>query len=92
MFTRMSSTVFHTAVVLTAAAVTVWLNMTGHSFHIAGLLLEMWAILVAVLFGLRLADGFRPDRLSIWVGPVSSVRPAGPTRNVGRGQLLPEAA
>lgn len=78
MFRRIVSTVFHAAVVLVAAAVAIWLTITGQTLQIGGLLLAMGAILAAVIFGFRLAEGFEPDRLSIWAGPVWSIRPAAP--------------
>lgn len=76
MFKRIVWTVFNAAVVLVAAGAAVWLPSNGHSLHIGGLLLAMGAILGAVAFGLRLIEGFGPDRLSIWAGPAWSVRTA----------------
>lgn len=78
MFRRIASTIFHTAVVLVATAVAVWLTITGHTLQIGGLLIAMGAILGAVIFGFRLAEGFGPDHLSIWAGPVWSIRPRAP--------------
>jgi len=36
----------------------------------------MGAVLATVIFGFLLADGLGPDRLSIWAGPLWSIRPA----------------
>jgi hypothetical protein len=69
------STVFHALVVVVATAVAVGLTVTGHTPHVGGLLVAMGAVLAAVLFGFRLAEGFGPDRVSIWAGPLSAVRP-----------------
>jgi hypothetical protein len=78
MFKTIISIVFHAAVVVVAAAVAVWLTITGHTLQVGGLLMAMGAILGAVMFGFRLAEGFGPDRLSIWAGPLSAMRPAEP--------------
>lgn len=78
MYRRIVCTVFHGAVVLVATAAAVWLAIAGHTLQIGGLLIGMWAILGAVMFGFRLAEGFGPDRLSIWAGPIWSMRPAAP--------------
>ena len=78
MIRRITCTAFNAAVVLAAVTVAVWLIMTGHIFQIGGLLLVIGAILGAVIYGFRLAEGFGPDRLSIWAGPVWSIRPAEP--------------
>jgi hypothetical protein len=75
MFRRIVSTVFNAVVVLVAMAAAVWLTITGHTLQIGGLLLAMWGILGAVMFGFRLAEGFGPDHLSIWAGPVWLIRP-----------------
>jgi hypothetical protein len=75
---RIVFAVFHAAVVLVATAVAVWLTITGHTLQIGGLLLAMGAVLGAVMFGFRLAEGLEPDLLSIWAGPVWSIRPAAP--------------
>ena len=66
------------AVVLVSAAVAVWLTMTGHTLQVGGLLIAMGAILGAVMFGFRLAEGFGPDRLSILPGPIWAIPPAAP--------------
>lgn len=76
MLKQIVSTVFHAAIVLVALAAAVLLTVTGHTLHIGGLLLFMGAILGAVIFGFRLAEGFGSDELSIWVGPFRSMRPA----------------
>lgn len=78
MFRTIISTGFHAAVVVVALAVAVWLTITGHTLHVGGLLIVMGAVLGAVMFGFRLAEGFGPDRLSIWAGPLSAVRPPDP--------------
>jgi hypothetical protein len=86
-----ASTAFNAAVVLIATAAVVWLTITGHAFQIGGLLLAMAAILAAVMFGFRLTEGFGSDRLSIWAGPVRSVRLAAP--GIGEnGDALRKAA
>jgi hypothetical protein len=74
MLTKITSTVFNAAVAVLAAAAAAWLALTGHTLQIGGLLLAMGAILAAVIFGFRLAEGFGSDRLSIWVGPLRSIR------------------
>ena len=91
MFRTIASTIFNTAVVLIATAVAVWLTITGYTLQIGGLLLAMGAILGAVMSGFRLAEGFGPDRLSIWAGPVWSIRPAPPAVEKD-GAALREAA
>lgn len=78
MLNRIASTVFTAAVVLVATAVAVWLTITGHTLQVGGLLMAMGAILGAVMFAFRLAEGFGPDRLSIWAGPLWSIPPAAP--------------
>ena len=78
MFRTIISTVFHAAVVAVALGVAVWLTTTGHTLQVGGLLLVMGAILGAVMFGFRLAEGFGPDRLSIWAGPLSAMRSSEP--------------
>ena len=78
MLNRIVSTVFTAAVVLVATAVAVWLTITGHTLQVGGLLMAMGAMLGAVMFGFRLAEGFGPDRLSIWAGPLWSIPPAAP--------------
>ena len=75
MFKRTISTLFHALVVVVATTVAVGLTVTGHTLHLGGLLLAMGAVLGAVLFGFRLTEGFGPDRVSIWAGPLSAVRP-----------------
>ena len=90
MFRRFASTVFNAAVVLIATAATVWLTITGHTLQIGGLLLAMGASLGAVMFGFRLAEGFGPDRLSIWAGAVWSIRPT--TLALGRNGDPPRKA
>jgi hypothetical protein len=91
MFRATISTVFHALVAVVAAAVAVWLTITGHIFHVGGLLMAMGAVLGAVVFGFRLAEGFGPDRLSIWAGPLSAMRPAEPGLP-NNGDALREAA
>jgi len=78
MLNRILSTVFTAAVMLVSAAVAVWLTLTGHSLQVGGLLIAMGAILGAVIFGFRLDEGFGPDRLSIWAGPIRAIPPAAP--------------
>ena len=75
MFRRTISTLFHALVVVVATTVAVGLTVTGHTLHVGGLLVAMGAVLGATLFGLRLIEGFGSDRLSIWAGPLSAVRP-----------------
>ena len=74
MFKRITSTLFKAAIVLVAIAAVVVLTVSGHTTQIGGLMLAMWAILGAVLFGFELTESFRSDRLSIWPGPLASVR------------------
>ena len=76
MSNRIVSTIFNAAVVVIAATVAVWLTITGQTWHIGGLLLMMGGVLGAVMFGFRVAEGVGPDRLSIYAGPVSRVRPS----------------
>jgi hypothetical protein len=38
--------------------------------------MAMGTVLGAVMFGFRLAEGFGCDRVSIWAGPLSAIRPA----------------
>ena len=75
MSNRIVSTIFNAAVVAIAAAVAVWLTITGQTSHIGGLLLMMGGVLGAVMFGFRLAEGVGPDQNSIYAGPISRVRP-----------------
>jgi hypothetical protein len=91
MFRTIISTVSHALVVVVAAAVAVWLTITGHTLHVGGLLMAMGAVLGAVMFGFRLAEGFGPDRLSIWAGPLSAMRQAEPGLPKN-GDALREAA
>jgi hypothetical protein len=91
MFKRIVATVFHAAVVLIAASMAVWLTITGHTLQVGGLLLAMGAILGAVMFGFRLAEGFGPDRLSIWVGRLPAIPPGGPAL-LENGNALRKAA
>jgi hypothetical protein len=79
MLKRITNTTFFAAVVVIAAASAVWLTITGHTLQPGGMLLALWAALATVMFSLRLAEGFGRDRLSIWAGPVWSVRVASPT-------------
>ena len=78
MLNKISSVIFNTAVVLVATAVALWLTIAGHTLQVGGLLIAMGAILGAVIFGFRLAEGFGPDRLSIWTGPVWSIPSTAP--------------
>lgn len=78
MLNRTLSTVFSAAVVLVLATVAVWLTLTGHTLQVGSLLIAMGAILGAVMFGFRLAEGFGPDRLSIWAGPAWAIPSAAP--------------
>ncbi len=91
MFKTVISTIFHAAVMVVAAAVAVWLTITGHTLHVGGLLIAMGGVLGAVMFAFALAQGFGPDRLSIWAGPLSAVRPMGPVP-AKNGDALREAA
>jgi MFS-type transporter involved in bile tolerance (Atg22 family) len=91
MFKRIAFTVFNAAVALVGAAAAVWLTISGHTLEIGGLLLAMGAILGAVIFGFRLAEGFGPDHLSIWAGPLWSIRPAATDRGKN-GDALRKAA
>ena len=89
MIRRIASMIFNMAVVLVATTAAIRLTLTGHTLQIGGLLLAMGALLGAVMFGFRLAEGFGPDRLSIWAGPVNqSAAPALGTN----GQTLRKAA
>jgi hypothetical protein len=74
MLNKVASFVFNIAVVLIAVATAVWLTVTGQTLHVGGLLLALGSVLGAVMFGFRLSEGLGPDRLSIWVGPLHSVR------------------
>ena len=85
MLKAITSTVFNATVVLVAAATAVWLTVTGHTLQVGGLLLAMGAILGAVMYGFRLAEGFGPDRLSIWAGPVWSLRSSAARNRVREG-------
>jgi hypothetical protein len=76
MLKKTISTLFHALVVVVATAIAVGLTVTGHTLHMGGLLMAMGAVLGAVLFGFRLAEGFGPDHVSFWAGPLSAVRPA----------------
>lgn len=68
MLTKIISTVFLAAVLLLAIASAM---ARGH-----WLLLALGAVLPALTFGIRLAQGLAPDRrLSIWAGPLWAVRP-----------------
>ena len=87
MLNKISSVIFNTAVVLVATAVAVWLSITGHTLQVGGLLIAMGAILGAVMFGFRVAEGIGPDRLSIWAGPFRSIRPAVPALGKSRDAL-----
>jgi len=82
---KLVSTMFNVAVVVISAAIAIWLTVTGHASQIPGLLLSMGALLGAVIFGFRLAEGFAPDRLSIWAGPVWSIGPPPPPRDCAVG-------
>ena len=91
MLHKITSTIFNAAVVLIATAVAVWLTVTGHTLQVGGLLIAMGAVLGAVLFGFRLAEGFGADRLSIWAGPVSAIPPTAPALGKS-GDVLRKAA
>jgi len=91
MFRTIISTVFHALVAAVAAAVALWLTITGNTLHVGGLLMAMGAVLGAVMFGFRLAEGFGRDRLSIWAGPLSTMRAAEPGA-AKNGDALREAA
>ena len=91
MFKRTISTLFHALVVVVATTVAVGLTVTGHTLHVGGLLVAMGAVLGAVFFGFRLTEGFGADRVSIWAGPLSAVRP--PEAVIAEsGHALSEAA
>jgi len=91
MLNRIVSTVFSAAVMLVAAAFAVWLTITGHTLQIGGLLMAMGAMLGAIMFGFRLAEGFGLDDLSIWAGPLWSIPPAPPAPGKN-GDALRKAA
>ena len=76
MLKRTISTLFHALVVVVSTTVAVKLTVTGHTLDVGGLLVAMGAVLGAVFFGFRLTEGFGADRVSIWAGPLSAVRPA----------------
>lgn len=90
MLNRLTSTVFKAIVVLVALATAVWLTITGHTLVPGGLLVALGALLAAVIFGFLLAEGLGPDRLSIWAGPLRSMRQAAPA--LGDRDALREAA
>lgn len=73
---RFTSVLFNALVVVAGTALAVWMTLTGHTLLIGGLLVAMAAVLAAVIFGFRLAEGSGPDRLSIWVGPLTPLREA----------------
>ena len=73
MFHRITSTLFNAMVVLAGASLAVWMTLTGHTLLIGGLLVAMAAVLAAVIFSFRLAEGGGNDRLSIWAGPLAPV-------------------
>ena len=85
MLNKITSLVFNAAVVLIAVATAVWLTITGQTLHVGGLLLALGSVLGAVMFAFRLFEGFGPDRLSIWVGPLHSVR--APLLSVQKGEF-----
>ena len=91
MFRKIAITVFNAALILVAAVVAVWLTITGHTLQVGGLLIAMGAVLGAVMFGFRLAEGFGTDRLSIWAGPISAIPPTAPALGKS-GDALREAA
>ena len=80
MLYTITSTVFKISVLLVAASAVVGLTITGHTLGLGGRLLAMGAILAAVIFGFQLAEGFGPNRLSIWAGPLWSNRQGSPSR------------
>ena len=91
MFKKTISTLFHALVVVVAATIAVKLTVTGHTLDMGGLLVALGAVLGAVFFGFRLTEGFGADRVSIWAGPLSAVRP--PEAVVAEsGHALSEAA
>lgn len=79
MLKRITSTVFYAGVVIMSVGAAIWLTLTGHTLYTGGLLMALGAVLAAVLFGFRLAEGFGPDRLSIWSGRVLPHLPSTPT-------------
>jgi len=79
MLNKITSTIFNVAALLTGVAATAALVITGHMAYTGGFLLSMGAILGAILFGFRLAEGSGTDRLSIWVGPLRPMRPTPPS-------------
>jgi hypothetical protein len=76
MLQRITSLLFNTTVVLAGVVLAIWLTITGHTLLVGGLLVAMAAVLAAVMFGFRVAEGSGPDRLSIWVGPLPLRRAA----------------
>ncbi len=70
MIKKIASIVFFAGSTLAAALTAVWLTATGHTDQVSGMLLALWGVFGAVLLSFRLAEGFGPERLSIWAGPV----------------------
>jgi hypothetical protein len=65
--------IFNAVAIIGAIGTAVWLTITGHTMQIGGLLLAMGGVLAAVLLGFRVAEGYGPGELSIWVGPSRSL-------------------
>ena len=78
MFNKLTYVIFNATVLSVATAIAVWLTINGHMRQVEGLLVVMGAILGAVLFGFRLAEGFGPTHLSIWAGPLYTIPPTAP--------------
>ncbi|HLJ15773.1 MAG TPA: hypothetical protein VKV15_14840 [Bryobacteraceae bacterium] len=83
MLNKIISIGFNTTVFAGAIAGAVWLTVTGHTLLLEGLLLGLGAILAAIVFGFRLADGPGHDCPSIWAGPLWAIRPTQPLPDGG---------
>jgi hypothetical protein len=68
---------FDLAVMAIALGGSVWLVAGESALFIEILLLLNGALLAALVFGFRLAEGSNPQSLSIWTGPVPRRRAAG---------------
>ena len=68
---------FDLAVMAIALGGSVWLVAGESALFIEILLLLNGALLAALVFGFRLAEGFNPPSLSIWTGLVPRRRTAG---------------
>ena len=74
MLKRITWVLFNAIAIVAATGVAVWLTLTGHTLQIGGLLLAMGGVLASVLLAFRLAEGYSPGELSIWVGPFRSLK------------------